>query len=194
MHNNSKKYINLVQVLMEGKVHLGHSKSSWNPKMSPYILSEYKDFHIINLETTIPLLKKALNIIKHIYEAEGNILVVGNSNVNKGYVLDLVKNKNIYGVSGKWTGGSLTNWNPNHFDYTKVNNEKPNLIIVLNCKGNETVFKEATKSGIPVIAILDTDTDYTGVQYPIPGNDDSPQAQYIYYKLILNALRKNSNE
>ena len=40
------------------------------------------------------------------------------------------------------------------------------------------------------MAILDTDIDPKGIQYPIPGNDDSPQAQYLYYKLILNILKK----
>ena len=57
-------------------------------------------------------------------------------------------------------------------------------------KGNENVIKEATKKSIPVIAIVDTQIDPKGIQYPIPGNDDSPQAQYLYYKLILNILKK----
>lgn len=68
MKLKSKKYLNLLQVLLETKVHMGHNKSTWNSKLAPYILSEYKNFHIFDLEQTIPLLKKALNVISTLYK------------------------------------------------------------------------------------------------------------------------------
>lgn len=189
MKLKSKKYLNLLQVLLETKVHMGHNKSTWNSKLAPYILSEYKNFHIFDLEQTIPLLKKALNVISTLYKRGKNVLVIGNNDVNKAYTLELVKNKNVFGVSTKWTGGSLTNFNKKHFKYTKIDNDKsPSLVILLNIKGNEIAIKEALQSKIPVIAIVDTDTDPKGIQYIIPGNDDSPQSQYLYYKLISNAI------
>ena len=84
----------------------------------------------------------------------------------------------------------INNWNPRHFKYTQVNFKEPSLIVLLNVKGNENVIKEATKKSIPVMAILDTDIDPKGINIRVPGNDDSPQAQYLYYKLILNILKK----
>jgi small subunit ribosomal protein S2 len=190
MLKNSKKYINLLQVLLETKTHIGHKKTDWVPKIAPYILAEYKGLYLLNLEYTIPLLKKALGVFFNIYSKNKNILIIGNSNTNRSYVAELVKRNNIYGLYTKWVGGSLSNWNPRHFKYTQVNFKEPSLIVLLNVKGNENVIKEATKKSIPVMAILDTDIDPKGIQYPIPGNDDSPQAQYLYYKLILNILKK----
>jgi small subunit ribosomal protein S2 len=189
MKLKSKEYLNLLQVLLETKVHLGHDRSTWNSKLATYILSEYKNFHVLDLEQTIPLLKKALNVISALYKKGKNILIIGNSDVNKAYTLELIKNKNVFGVSTKWTGGSLTNFHKRHFKYTRVDNEKrPSLVILLNIKGNEIAIKEALQSKIPVIGIVDTDIDPKGIQYIIPGNDDSPQSQYLYYKLISNAI------
>jgi len=156
------------------------------------ILGTYKGIHIINLEKTIPLLKRALSLISLLYnKGKGvNVLIVGNNRVNKPYITELVKNENVYGVWGKWIGGSLTNWNPKHFKYSNTNLLMPGLIIFLNTAENTTAIKEAVRKSIPIIAILDTDSDPSGIQYPIPGNDDSPQAQYLYYRLIAEALKK----
>ena len=62
MLKNSKKYINLLQVLLETKTHIGHKKTDWVPKIAPYILAEYKGLYLLNLEYTIPLLKKAFGL------------------------------------------------------------------------------------------------------------------------------------
>ena len=191
MLNNSKKYLQLLQLMYQSKVHLGHNTSISHPKMKPFVLATYKGTHIINLEKTIPLLKRALSLVTLLYNKGSgvNILVVGNNRVNKPYVTELIKHKNIYGLWDKWVGGSLTNWNPAHFKYSNTNLSMPELVIFLNTTENTMAIKEAVRKSIPVISILDTDSDPNGIQYPIPGNDDSPQAQYLYYKLILEALK-----
>jgi small subunit ribosomal protein S2 len=192
MVNNSKKYLQLLQLLYQSKVHLGHNISICSPKMGSYILAPYKGTHIIDLEKTIPLLKRALSLISLLYnKGTGvNVLIVGNNRVNKPYITELIKNKNVYGVWDKWVGGSLTNWNPKHFKYSSTNSGIPGLVIFLNTAENGMAIKEAVRKSIPIISILDTDSNPDGIQYPIPGNDDSPQAQYLYYKLISEALKK----
>ncbi|MEC7191902.1 MAG: 30S ribosomal protein S2, partial [SAR324 cluster bacterium] len=64
----------------------------------------------------------------------------------------------------------------------------PSLIVLLNVKGNENVIKEATKKSIPVMAILDTDIDPKGIQYPVPGNDDSPKAVRLFASVIATGI------
>ena len=62
-------------------------------------------------------------------------------------------------------------------------------------------IKEAAKLNIPIVAIVDTNSDPTGIDYPIPGNDDARRAINLYCDLlkqtILNAQKEietSSNE
>jgi small subunit ribosomal protein S2 len=48
--------------------------------------------------------------------------------------------------------------------------------------------EEATKLGIPVIAVLDSNSDPSGVTYPIPGNDDAIRAITMYCDLVAGAV------
>lgn len=72
---------------------------------------------------------------------------------------------------------------------------RPDLIIVLDVVRDKNVVKEAESLGIPVMAIVDTNSDVRGVSYPIPGNDDSSKAARLYCHLfseaVLNGIRDN---
>jgi|TARA_B110000977_G_scaffold66213_1_gene90060 small subunit ribosomal protein S2 len=188
MLNNNNKFSKILELLFDSNVHLGHGVSCWNPKMAQYLLANYDKLHIIDLERTIPLIKRAISVLDHVYQGGSNILIVGNTKDNHMFTADVVKRERVYGVTGKWVGGSLTNWDPKHFSYTAANLEPPKLIILLNTNNNSTAIKEAREKMIPIIAILDSDSDPKGITYPIPGNDDSPKAHYLYFKLITNAL------
>jgi len=56
--------------------------------------------------------------------------------------------------------------------------------MVVDVNREAIAVREANRMGIPVIAIVDTNTDPDPIQYPIPGNDDSTRA----IKLIINVL------
>jgi len=60
----------------------------------------------------------------------------------------------------------------------------PGALVIVDVNREAIVVKEANRMGIPVIAIVDTNTDPDPIQYPIPGNDDSTRA----IKLIINVL------
>ena len=48
---------------------------------------------------------------------------------------------------------------------------------------------EAKKLGIPIIAVLDTNSDPTGINYPIPGNDDARRSINLYCNLLKNTIK-----
>ena len=48
---------------------------------------------------------------------------------------------------------------------------------------------EAKKLGIPIIAILDTNSDPTGIDFPIPGNDDARRSINLYCDLLKNTIK-----
>jgi small subunit ribosomal protein S2 len=63
----------------------------------------------------------------------------------------------------------------------------PDLLFVIDTNKEAISIKEANRLGIPVAAILDTNTDPTGITYPIPGNDDAGRAISLYCDLVARA-------
>ena len=63
----------------------------------------------------------------------------------------------------------------------------PDLLFVIDTNKEQIAIKEANRLGIPVIAVIDTNSDPTGVTYPIPGNDDAGRAVALYCDLISRA-------
>jgi len=60
----------------------------------------------------------------------------------------------------------------------------PNMIFIIDTNVEDLAVKEATKLSIPIVAILDTNSDPTGINFPIPGNDDARRAINLYCDLI----------
>ena len=72
----------------------------------------------------------------------------------------------------------------------------PDLVFVIDTNYETLAIKESTKLGIPIIAILDTNSNPEGIDYPIPGNDDARRSIDLYCSLlketILNAQKNLS--
>ncbi len=64
----------------------------------------------------------------------------------------------------------------------------PDIIVVIDTNKESIAIHEANKLGIPVVAILDTNSDPRGITYPIPGNDDASRALSLYCDLISRAV------
>jgi small subunit ribosomal protein S2 len=63
----------------------------------------------------------------------------------------------------------------------------PDLVFVIDTNKEALAIKEANRLKIPVIAIIDTNSDPDGVAHPIPGNDDASRAIQLYCDLIARA-------
>ncbi len=96
--------------LLEAGVHFGHLKRKWNPNMAPYIFSEKKGIHIIDLNKTIVKLDEASNAIKQIAKSGKKILFVATKKQAKEVVTDRVTPVNMPFVIERWPGGMLTNF------------------------------------------------------------------------------------
>jgi small subunit ribosomal protein S2 len=64
----------------------------------------------------------------------------------------------------------------------------PDMLFVIDTNKEALAILEAKKLGIPVVAILDSNCDPTGVTYPIPGNDDASRAIALYCDLAARAV------
>ena len=64
----------------------------------------------------------------------------------------------------------------------------PDLVFVIDTNYESLAIKESIKLGIPIIAILDSNSDPVGIDFPIPGNDDARRSIDLYCKLLLETI------
>lgn len=65
---------------------------------------------------------------------------------------------------------------------------KPSAVIVLDAITDRLAIEEAHTSGIPIIAIIDANANPTGIDYPIPGNDDSMKSIHFLLSKLIESL------
>ena len=65
----------------------------------------------------------------------------------------------------------------------------PDLIFIIDTNIESLAVAEAKKLGIPIIAVLDTNSDPTGIDYPIPGNDDARRSINLYCDLLKGTIK-----
>lgn len=217
--------------MLESGVHFGHKASYWNPKMDPFIHSTRNGMHIINLQTTAPLLFKSMKAVMEVAKDRRNkVLFVGTKRQASDTVKEAATRCGQFYVNHRWLGGMLTNWSTisksikKMQEYekiletaktskeTKYNKKellnidrkrekldmvlggirkmggKPDLIFVIDTNKESIAIQEARKLNIPIIAVIDTNSNPDNLDYIIPGNDDSSKAIRFYCKMISDAI------
>jgi small subunit ribosomal protein S2 len=72
--------------------------------------------------------------------------------------------------------------------------ELPGAIFIIDTHKEQIAVKEARRMGIPIIAIVDTNCNPEGIDFPIPGNDDAIRAISLFTSIIANAVIEADNE
>ena len=67
-------------------------------------------------------------------------------------------------------------------------NKIPEMIFVIDTNVESLAIKEAIKLKIPIVAVLDSNSDPTGINYPIPGNDDARRSIDLYCELLKSTI------
>jgi len=70
----------------------------------------------------------------------------------------------------------------------------PDLVFVIDTNYESLAIKESIKLNIPIIAILDTNSDPVGIEFPIPGNDDARRSIDLYCSLIKETIENAKKE
>ncbi|MEC9066254.1 30S ribosomal protein S2 [Pelagerythrobacter marinus] len=63
----------------------------------------------------------------------------------------------------------------------------PDVMFVIDANKEDLAIKEANVLGIPVVAVLDTNVDPSGIAFPVPGNDDASRAVRLYCEAVRDA-------
>ena len=64
----------------------------------------------------------------------------------------------------------------------------PDILFVIDTNKEDIAVQEANKLGIPVVAVIDSNSDPAGITYPVPGNDDAIRAIGTYCDLVAQAV------
>ncbi len=96
--------------LLDAGVHFGHMRRKWNPKMRPYIFTESKGIHIIDLNRTIECAEKAAKAMKSIAKSGRKILFVATKKQARDIVSEAAKSVGMPYVTDRWLGGMMTNF------------------------------------------------------------------------------------
>ena len=201
--------------LLDAGVHFGHLKRKWNPNMAPYIFTEKKGIHIIDLNKTVVMLDQSCAAMKQIAKSGKKIMFVATKKQAKDIVAERVKAINMPYVTERWSGGMLTNFATIRKSIRKMTQiekmrtdgtfdtmskrerlfktrqqaklEKnlgsiadltrlPAALFVVDIMKEHIAVAEASKLGIPVFAMVDTNSDPRQVEFAIPANDDATKS------------------
>ncbi|MBR5580904.1 MAG: 30S ribosomal protein S2 [Treponema sp.] len=72
--------------------------------------------------------------------------------------------------------------------------ELPGIIFIIDTHKEQIAVTEARRMGIPIVAVVDTNCNPEGIDYPIPGNDDAIRAITLFTQIIANAVIDADNE
>ena len=70
----------------------------------------------------------------------------------------------------------------------------PDVMFVIDANVEQLAIKEANVLGIPVVAVLDTNVDPSGIAFPIPGNDDASRAVRLYCDAMARAATRGGRD
>lgn len=96
--------------LLNAGVHFGHLKKKWNPKMAPYIFTEHKGIHVIDLNRTLESMDKAANAMRQIAKSGRKVMFVATKKQARDIVTKAALSVGMPFVTDRWLGGMMTNF------------------------------------------------------------------------------------
>jgi small subunit ribosomal protein S2 len=99
-----------IKQLLEAGVHFGHRTDRWNPRMAPFIYGARQGVHIIDLQQTAALFRRAYAFIRSIAADGSPVLFVGTKKQAQDVMVSEAQRSGQFHVASRWLGGTLTNW------------------------------------------------------------------------------------
>ncbi|MDA1105595.1 MAG: 30S ribosomal protein S2 [Planctomycetota bacterium] len=102
--------MSLVNELVESGIHFGQRRSSWNPRMAPYIHGVKNQIHIIDVKETIKGILLAKKFLSQLTAQNKDVLFVGTKRQARGAIETHCAEAEMPFVTERWLGGTLTNF------------------------------------------------------------------------------------
>jgi small subunit ribosomal protein S2 len=99
-----------MRALLEAGVHFGHNTGRWNPKMKQFIFGARNGIHIIDLQHTVKLFRKAFQAVIDCTSRGETVLFVGTKKQAQDVIAEEAGRSGQHYVTQRWLGGTLTNF------------------------------------------------------------------------------------
>ncbi|KAI0797811.1 ribosomal protein S2, flavodoxin-like domain-containing protein [Abortiporus biennis] len=182
-----------LSALLAAGAHMGHAKSLMNPNFMPYAYGVRAGITVIDLDHTLPLLRRAAKVVRSVAANDGMVLFVGTRPDLRPVVRKAAERMGAQGfhIGEKWLAGTLTNkltlFGPDALEKKRV---VPDLVVILNPTANLNAIRECAIEHVPTIGIVDSNVDPRVVMYPIPANDESTRTAELIAGVLSVAGRE----
>jgi small subunit ribosomal protein S2 len=172
---------------------MGHSSKLLNPHFIPYAYGTRAGITVIDLDQTLPMLRRAAAVLRDIVANDGTVIFVGTREdiapATRKAALRL--SSNAYYVNQKWFPGMLTNRIQFHGkDLIRDLRIIPDCVVFLNPIPNLHAIRECAIENVPTIGVIDSNVDPRIVMYPIPANDESTRTIELIAGVLSIAARE----
>ncbi|PPQ78135.1 hypothetical protein CVT24_006420 [Panaeolus cyanescens] len=184
-----------VSALLAAGAHFGHAATRMNPNFVPYAYGTRSGITIIDLDQTLPMLRRATNLTRAVARAGGIIVFIGTRPDLRPVVLKAAERVGPQGfhVGERWLPGTLSNRRQFFGEETADNTRMtPDLAIILNPLQNMIAINECAAANIPTIGIIDSNVDPRVVMYPIPANDENTRTAELVAGVLSIAAREGA--
>ncbi|PIL23820.1 hypothetical protein GSI_13571 [Ganoderma sinense ZZ0214-1] len=182
-----------LSALIASGAHFGHSETRMNPNFVPYAYGVRAGITIIDLDHTLPLLRRAAQVVRGVAARGGSIVFVGTRPDLRSAVRLAAERmgRQGYHVGERWLPGTLTN-RVHMFGPEIATDEQviPDLAVFLNPIPNIHAIRECALEHVPTIGVVDSNVDPRIVMYPIPANDESTRTAELITGLLSVAGRE----
>ncbi|KAF5365758.1 hypothetical protein D9758_003178 [Tetrapyrgos nigripes] len=182
-----------ISALLAAGAHFGHASSLMNPNFMPYAYGTRSGITVIDLDQTLPLLRRAASLVRAIAANDGQIVFIGTRPDIRPVVQKAAERleEQGYHVGDRWLPGTLTNkWQFFGHEVVRTQRVVPDLVILMNPIQNMNAIRECALENVPTIGIVDTNVDPRIVMYPIPANDESTRTAEIIAGVLSIAGRE----
>ena len=168
-----------IQTLLDAGCHYGHQTRRWNPKMKPFIFGERNGIYILDLKQTMLGADKAYTFLKETAAKGGTVLFVGTKKQAQEPIAAQAERCGMPYINQRWLGGMTA---------------LPQAIFVVDSKREEIAIREANRLHIPVVSLLDTNSDPDVIDYGVPANDDAIRSVSLMCELAADAVLAGSGK
>ncbi|AGI48873.1 40S ribosomal protein S2 (mitochondrion) [Nannochloropsis oceanica] len=184
LQRNLNRFV--LQKFIVYRLHIGSLRSVWNPSFGPFLNGFRNNFCIINPELTMLYLRRAFKILQKIHLSNKKILFIG-SPIGLEKEFSRLCSKNNHYFLEKSVPGFFSNYK--NRVYSKLStlhdiNSQPAIIFLFNPSLNSMVFEETKALDIPIVSFVNTDDDYSQIDYLIPANIKSQKGGLFVYNLF----------
>ena len=188
--------------LLEAGCHFGHLKRKWNPAMAPYIFMERNGIHIIDLNKTVAKVEEAASVnMPYVIERWPGGMLTNFPTIRKAVkkmaTIDKLTNDGTYSNLSKREVLQISRQRAkleknlgSIADLTRL----PSALFVVDVLKENIAVREANRLGIPVFAIVDTNSDPSNIDFVIPANDDATKSVEVILDACCAAMAEGLEE